>query len=92
MCGEFDTQWNELTADWYKLRNEETRVLHTPPNIIKETRMVRMGKGKSAYKILLRKLQKRSLQSLNVAGIKQFTTAFKGTRIGVRGLEWFGSG
>jgi hypothetical protein len=48
MCGGFDTQWNEITADWCKLRSEESHVLRTPPNIFKEKRMVRMGKWRSA--------------------------------------------
>jgi hypothetical protein len=59
MCCGFDTQWNELTSDWCKLRSRETHVLHTPPNIIKEKRMVRMGKGRSVYKLLMRKLNKK---------------------------------
>jgi len=59
MCGGFETKWKELTADWCKLRSEKTHVLHTLPNIIKEKRMVRMGKGRSAYKLLVRKLKKK---------------------------------
>jgi len=59
MCGGFHTQWNKLAADRCNLRSEETHVLHTPPNIIKGKRMVRVGKERSAYKILVRKLKKK---------------------------------
>jgi hypothetical protein len=48
MCGGYDPQWNELTADWCKMRSEDTHILHAPPNIIKKERMVRMAKGRSA--------------------------------------------